>query len=145
MRTTVTRTYVWPMGHRLKDHDGRCRFPHGHTYEAEVTVANSVGLVRSGTKRGMVIDFADLDAAMRAVLDEWDHAFMVEDADPFAAALIDFGDRNDCRLVVVPWPPTAERIAHRLADLVQAALPKGCRVESVRVHEGPKSVAEARF
>ena len=34
----ATRRIEWDMGHRVPEHGGKCRTPHGHRYVAEVTV-----------------------------------------------------------------------------------------------------------
>jgi 6-pyruvoyltetrahydropterin/6-carboxytetrahydropterin synthase len=137
---SVTRTFHWAMGHRLQRHDGLCRFPHGHNYQADVTV---VGALRTaGPASGMVLDFSVLDALVRAVIDPWDHAFMVETGDPLVGALLSVPETT--RLVVVQAAPTAENIAMDLAAGVAAIMPRGLRVSEVRVHEGPKAVATWR-
>jgi 6-pyruvoyltetrahydropterin/6-carboxytetrahydropterin synthase len=141
----VTREYSWSMGHRLQRHEGLCRNPHGHNYVAEVTV---VGPVRSddGSESGMVVDFGALDAIVKPIIDAWDHAFMVEDSDPFKKHLGAFGDECDVfpKIVVVPWAPTAEHIAARLFQLIYEARPsEAWHVCRVCVYETARSKAEA--
>lgn len=141
MRVSVTREHGWPMGHRLQHHEGRCRYPHGHNYLARVTVqASSWPPPRGEGPEGMVVDFAVLDQAIRAVTDPWDHSFMCERSDPLAVALAEFAGE---RLVLVDGPPTAEHIAHWLFALVQEALPYGV-VTEVQVFEGPRAAATVR-
>jgi len=52
--------------HSLPGH-AKCGRLHGHTYRVEIVVE---GETRTG---GMVVDFADLRAQVRTVLDEYDH------------------------------------------------------------------------
>lgn len=138
--TTVSRTYTWSMGHRLQRHEGLCRFPHGHTYDATVTVRREGFLPEDGPGAGMVLDFHELDAILKKVIEPWDHGFMVEQGDPFAQVLIQF---YPARVVVVPFTPTAEFIAHDIYHAVLGRLPAGVELVSVSVNEGPKSTATA--
>ena len=68
---------VFDSGHRLLDYQGKCAFPHGHTYRAEVfleaTALDSVGLV---------FDFTELRGRVKAWIDDnWDHAFLANSRD----------------------------------------------------------------
>lgn len=51
--------------HSLSGHP-KCGQLHGHTYTIEVVIEGE-------TKRGMVLDFADLRAQVRTVLQRYDH------------------------------------------------------------------------
>jgi 6-pyruvoyltetrahydropterin/6-carboxytetrahydropterin synthase len=64
-------------GHRLLDYDGKCAFPHGHTYRAEVFLeADSLD------SQGLVFDFTKLKRRVKGWIDEnWDHAFLVNSRD----------------------------------------------------------------
>ena len=64
-------------GHRLLDYEGKCAFPHGHTYRAEV-------FLQSGTldSQGLVFDFTELKRRVKAWIDaNWDHSFLVNSRD----------------------------------------------------------------
>lgn len=137
----ITREYSWAMGHRLQRHQGLCRNPHGHNYVAVVTVA---GPVQTGptSEAGMVMDYARLDTLVKQVLDPWDHAFMVEESDPFRRALREGDSMSEepWKIVVVPWPPTAENIAQELARKI--VCPPNVHVAAVRIYETARSWAE---
>ena len=64
-------------GHRLLNYDGKCAFPHGHTYRAEV-------FLQSDTldSQGMVFDFTELKRRIKSWIDaNWDHSFLVNSRD----------------------------------------------------------------
>ena len=64
-------------GHRLLDYDGKCAYPHGHTYRAEVFLKAS-----SLDSQGLVFDFTELKHRIKSWIDEnWDHAFLVNSRD----------------------------------------------------------------
>ena len=69
--------FTFDSGHRLLDYNGRCAYPHGHTYRAEVFLESPTldGL-------GLVYDFTDLKERIKSWVDEnWDHAFLVNSRD----------------------------------------------------------------
>ena len=64
-------------GHRLLDYDGKCAYPHGHTYRAEVFLAAG-----SLDRLGLVFDFTDLKDRVKGWIDtNWDHAFLANSQD----------------------------------------------------------------
>lgn len=64
-------------GHRLLDYDGKCAFPHGHTYRAEVFLEGA-----SLDSLGLVFDFTELKRRVKDWVDaNWDHAFLVNSKD----------------------------------------------------------------
>ncbi len=68
---------VFDSGHRLLDHQGKCAFPHGHTYRAEIFL-EAVAL----DALGLVFDFTELRGRIRAWIDDnWDHAFLANSRD----------------------------------------------------------------
>lgn len=127
------------MGHRLPDHDGPCRFLHGHRYVAEIAVEGDVQ--GSGAQRGMVVDFAAIKAAVRSIIaDGYDHRFLVSMADPLWSQMEYLPG-----VIGVSWVPTAENLAMELRRaLSQLAQLDGARIGFVRVHETPECWAEAR-
>ena len=64
-------------GHRLLDYEGKCAFPHGHTYSAEVFLEAS-----TLDSLGLVFDFTELRSKVKTWIDEnWDHAFLANSRD----------------------------------------------------------------
>lgn len=68
---------VFDSGHRLLDYQGKCAYPHGHTYRAEIFVKAA-----SLDSLGLVFDFAELKGRIKNWIDDnWDHAFLVNSRD----------------------------------------------------------------
>ena len=64
-------------GHRLLDYEGKCAFPHGHTYRAEVFLE-----APSLDSLGLVFDFTELRGRIKSWIDSnWDHAFLANSRD----------------------------------------------------------------
>ncbi|MFB3922448.1 MAG: 6-carboxytetrahydropterin synthase QueD [Terriglobia bacterium] len=73
----ISVDYSFAAGHALRGYKGKCENVHGHNYKVRVTVGgeqlNSIGLV---------MDFVDLRAAIKALAERLDHRFM-NDIPPF--------------------------------------------------------------
>ncbi len=73
----ISVDYSFASGHALRGYKGKCEHVHGHNYKVRVTVGgetlNSIGLL---------MDFIDLRAALKAMAERIDHRFM-NDIPPF--------------------------------------------------------------
>lgn len=119
----ITRLYEFEAAHHLPDHDGKCRNPHGHSYKLEVSVGSDQ-LILIGPKRGMVMDFADLDSYLRPLIGRLDHQNL-----------------ND---IAELDPPTAENIANYIWKEAQEVI-SGVRnvwLARVKLYETSKSYVE---
>jgi len=110
-------------GHRLMHHDGKCSRPHGHNYEVTVELTGEL------TADGWVVDKGEVTA----VIDEWDHRFLLEAGDPLVEAFRESGDGD--ALVVLEHPPTAEVMAAVLEQRLAERLPDTVSAVSVAVRE----------
>ena len=69
--------FTFDSGHRLLDYNGKCAYPHGHTYRTEVFIES-----QSLNDLGLVYDFTDLKDKIKTWVDEnWDHAFLLNSQD----------------------------------------------------------------
>ncbi len=122
--------------HFLADYCGKCANLHGHRWVIEVE-AGAEHLQQSGEKRGMVIDFGDLKAAVRALADAYDHALIYENGSLKSATLAALQDEG-FRLIAVPFRPTAENFARAFYEQLSA---DGVPVLRVTVFETPENCA----
>ena len=82
----ITKTFRFEAMHFLPNHDGKCRNWHGHSYAFKVTLAGD-RLEEQGPKQGMLFDFGDLAAVVRAeIVDKLDHTNLNESAVALAEA-----------------------------------------------------------
>jgi len=121
--------------HRLLQYQGKCANLHGHTWVVEVGIDIDI---RQITSIGFAIDFGDLKLIVKSVLEEYDHAFLVNRADPICANVMSF-----TRLVQLDGNPTAEMLAVQiLKDLRQELREReltGVTVAEVTVWESPRA------
>lgn len=133
----VSKTFSICAGHRLMDYEGLCANAHGHNYEITVELAS-----RGLDGRGFVVDYNDVKAIVKPVLEVFDHAFLVNSLDPFRSWLI----VNGQRIVVFNANPTAEVIAQVLYNILQPKLempPFDGGLLRVKVAETEGTLAEA--
>lgn len=132
-RYQVTKTIEFSYGHRLLNHDGKCRYLHGHNGMLEVDVEAEVL-----DDMGMVIDFSRVNEVVKTWVNEnLDHRMLLCRADPVVKLMQDAGEP----VYVMEDNPTAENIA---ALVWQAANQAGLRVSEVRIWETSNSRATYR-
>jgi 6-pyruvoyltetrahydropterin/6-carboxytetrahydropterin synthase len=142
----ITRRLEFDSGHRIPNHDSRCRHLHGHRYALEVTLAGDVIRAHGDAQEGMVMDFGQVKAiAERELVDAWDHAFLVWRED---TAVIEFlATIPKHRTVVFDAPPTAEHLAQAAFRLLEPAyrdrFGTHLTLERVRLYETPNCWADA--
>src|SRR5260364_236159 len=120
---TITRQLAFDAGHRIPDHQSRCRNLHGHRYVLEITLQGSVIKTQGAPDCGMVMDFAEVKTlAMRHLVEAWDHAFLVYQDDARVRAFLETMPEH--KTVIINRIPTAENLAaiafERLAGVYDA-------------------------
>lgn len=142
----ITRKLEFDAGHRIPDHASQCRHLHGHRYTLEVSLSGHVVDAAGQAINGMVMDFAEVKAiAKAAVVDRWDHAFLVYRGDRLVADFLETLPGH--KTVVLDVVPTAEnlaRLAFRILDpLYRDTYGNQLRLERVRLYETPNCWADA--
>lgn len=114
MYVEISREYKFDAAHHLPHVPAghKCGHVHGHTYSMTVTVRGPVD-----PAMGWVMDFGDLDAAVKPLVNNWDHS-----------------DLN-----MVMHNPTAELLALAAAKIIGGALPGHVRLVSVTLSEGGRN------
>ena len=126
----VTKTIEFSYGHRLLEHNGKCRFLHGHNGMLEIDVA-----AEKLDGMGMVVDFGRVNDVVKTwVNDNLDHRMLLCRADPVLPTLQAAGEP----VFVMEQNPTAENIA---ALVWLQANKAGLPVSEVRLWETSTSRA----
>jgi len=132
-RFQVTKVIEFSYGHRLLNHDGKCRHLHGHNGMIEVDLG-----AETLDKMGMVIDFSRVSEVVKTWVDEHlDHKMLLRHDDPMTPILQAAGEP----LFVMDENPTAENIARLIWT---AARDAGLQVAEVRLWETSTSRATYR-
>lgn len=162
---SITRRIEIDAGHRVMTHGSKCANFHGHRYVVLAT-AGAGYLHSSGDQKDMVIDFGFMKGVMmQHIHDPCDHAMILCADDPWrfsffesisvcdevtnrvkteGAMAIDSGVSKG-RLYIVPFIPTAEKLAehwfHRMQKGVVEASRGIATLLHVEVYETPNCVA----
>lgn len=118
---SATRRIQFCAGHRVYEHEGKCKHLHGHNYVALVTAQ-----APAQDDIGRVIDFSVLKEKIGGWIDQhWDHGFILYVDDLEAVDKVG-GDGQ--KLFLLPENPTAENMAKHLLYTVGPAMLKGTGV-----------------
>jgi len=122
--------------HFLSDYDGKCENLHGHRWRVIAWIEIDE-LQTSGQEKDMVVDFGDFKRALRSLVAQFDHMFIVEEGS-LAPETIAALESETFKLLVVPWRTTSENFArHFFDELVEMGFP----VTRVEVDETPNNCA----
>ncbi len=148
--------------HRVMRHGGHCATLHGHRGTIEVTVVGQ--LSETGEETDMVVDFGAIEDALLRVKNMLCHTTILERLDPMVALFRNIGEQQLglwdmvedggekqpifqvnsplINLVVVPFAPTAERLAQLTYCMLRDFLNRrDVTVQSVTFWETAKSRA----
>ena len=122
--------------HFLTGYHGKCENLHGHRWRV-VAYIRQANLGAQGTEKDMAIDFGKFKRALRALTEELDHTFLVEEGSLRPQTLACLADEG-FSLTMLPFRTTAENLAHyfyhRLAE-------QNFPVSQVDVYETPLNCA----
>ncbi|MBP6219435.1 MAG: 6-carboxytetrahydropterin synthase [Oligoflexales bacterium] len=148
----ITKVIEWDMGHRVPNHQNKCRFLHGHRYRLELSLSGSIQSNKGACDEGMICDFADIKKiAMEKIHDVLDHMFMAHREDPLmqgfeGSQTVHGGQQMGSEILFVPFIPTAENIViwcyEQIQDAFSLAQNKQIRIHQLRLYETPNSWAD---
>ena len=141
----ITRRLEFDAGHRIPNHQSRCRHLHGHRYALEVSLSGGLIATPGDAREGMIMDFSEVKAiAQRELVEKWDHAFLAWRHD---RAVLEFLETlPEHRTVIFDAPPTAEHLAQTAFRILEGAYrdqyANQLRLEHVRLYETPSCWAD---
>ncbi len=78
MSFRLTKSFRFEASHQLPNHDGKCQRLHGHSWIGTLVVEGET-LCQIGAKQGMVVDYSDLGAAVKPLVEGYlDHHHLNE-------------------------------------------------------------------
>ena len=119
----ITKRVEFDAGHRIPNHDSKCRHFHGHRYALEATLEGEILPVRGKTDDGMVMDFSALKRTMVAtIVDVWDHSFLVYVKDYEAIKALRQVNSSHVLMEMVPTSENLAVIAFNTLDMELARI-----------------------
>ena len=122
--------------HFLTDYHGKCENLHGHRWRVVAYIAQAE-LCKEGTHKDMVLDFGEFKKEVRALTEEFDHSFIVEEGS-LQAQTLSCLENEGFTLTILPFRTTAENLAH---DFYDRLAEKGLPVSEIEVYETPNNCA----
>ena len=122
--------------HFLTDYHGKCENLHGHRWHVVAYIAQAE-LCKEGTHKDMVLDFGEFKKEVRALTEEFDHSFIVEEGS-LQAQTLSCLENEGFTLTILPFRTTAENLAHYFYDRLAE---KGLPVSEIEVYETPNNCA----
>ncbi|HPS64830.1 MAG TPA: 6-carboxytetrahydropterin synthase [Ignavibacteria bacterium] len=134
----IAKEFRWEMGHRLPEHTGLCKNIHGHSYKCIVELEGAVN------EEGMIIDFYDLGAIVKPIIDRLDHSFLCQENDTIVR---EFLEKNNMKIFLVDYLSTVENISKNLLDEIIEGIRKleikNVHRVTLKIFETPNSYAES--
>jgi len=136
----VVKQIEWDMGHRVMNHNSKCKNVHGHRYKVEVALEGDLVNIDGESSQGMVIDFSNIKKIVTEnIHDVLDHGFMIWNQDE---KLINFFSQNpEFKKIIVPFTTTAENISKwifdQLDDKFTDIFKTGLKLKSIKLWETP--------
>lgn len=154
---TILKEIEFDAGHRVPNHESKCRNPHGHRYRALVCLEGEIVEEAGAPDEGMLIDFSHVkNMLINLVHDPLDHGFIVYENDHELLNAFQWYDRatgvrggpiagEPWKIIRFPYIPTAENLAiwiwEQLEPAVEAYWRGNLRLFDVEVYETPTSSA----
>lgn len=122
--------------HFLANYKGKCSNIHGHRWRVVVEVGRE-SLQKEGQLQGMVVDFSSLKKDFKSLVDDLDHALIIEERTLKPNTMFALREEG-FKIIEVAFRPTAEHFAKYFFD---AMVSKGYQVKSATVYETPNNAA----
>lgn len=130
----IKRDYHFYAAHRNEFLDNKCRNIHGHTYYVQIELQ----FEDAKEQTGVTMLFESIDTEANKVLRAYDHAFMINVADPLYEYLQKYGEdtKDPFKFVLFKQATSVENLAERIFRELFFTLP----VISVSVRETMSAV-----
>ncbi|NOQ35951.1 MAG: 6-pyruvoyl tetrahydrobiopterin synthase [Methylococcaceae bacterium] len=120
----ITKEVYFCYGHRLMNHNGKCRHLHGHSVKASISIKQE-----QLNEQSMVCDFSDVRACVESYIDKiLDHNFLLHKDDPIIPLL----EAQNERFMAIEEHPTAEVLSKMIFQHVKE---QGFNVDQVVLWE----------
>lgn len=117
--------------HFLARYNGKCRNIHGHRWRVVIEIAGE------NLDDGMVVDFTDIKATLKALTDNLDHSLVME-KDTLKPQTYECLVDEGFRIMIMDFRPTAENFAKYFFDEIKN---KGFNIRAAEVYETPNNCA----
>lgn len=138
--------------HFLRGHRGKCKNLHGHRWKIQYGL-KAEELIKDGSSKGMIIDFSDIKAIIKAYFEKYDHGFLLtvdnnpvpKEEENFIKACI----AMDFKIIKLPCRTTAENMSklffYEIGNLLKEEVKdNNFSLSYITVYETPNNKATYR-
>lgn len=137
----ISKTFeVICCAHQLPHHKEKCARRHGHNYTITVWVKGHILSQPGRSNDGMLIDFGDLKAIVKPLLDKLDHKVIAAGDEPLYLGMNRVEQYNEAFTVGVRT--TSECLAVWMWQMIAPTMPSNIELMGVIVSETPNTYAE---
>lgn len=122
--------------HFLAGYEGKCSNIHGHRWRVIAEICGEE-LKQDGQLRGMVVDFGDIKKDIKKMVDDHDHALIIEKG-TMKEMTLNCLREDKFNIIEVDFRPTAEEFSRYFYEILEG---KGYSVKRVTVYETPTNSA----
>lgn len=122
--------------HFLANYNGKCKNIHGHRWTIKIEIFSET-LEKSGSTRGMIIDFGDLKKELKNIADYFDHGLIIE-KNSMRNTTLEALKEDNFKIIEVDFRPTAENFSKYFFDYFKD---KNFNVKQITVFETPNNCA----
>lgn len=133
-------------GHRVPNHESKCRNPHGHRYRIIVHAEGPIITESGSPDEGMLVDFGFLKQILIQRVDAvLDHGFIIYEGDQEMVNCFSLPHSDDWKVIIFPYIPTAENIARWVWEQINPDIVQHFRgnlkLVGIEIWETPTSMA----
>lgn len=132
----IKSEHSFDSAHFLANYDGKCNNIHGHRWRVIIEIKSNE-LRKDERLDGMVVDFTDLKNDLRQIVDELDHALIIQKNSLQKTTMKCLLDEQ-FKIIEVDFRPTAENFANYFFVKMKE---KGYQVKRSIVYETPTNSA----
>lgn len=129
-KLSVVAKYKFSSGHRLMNHENKCRNLHGHNYSVFIHAESETGEMDDA---GRIVDFSVIKEKVgNWIKENWDHTMVLYKGDEVAIKAVEPCMTHKPTFIMNEHP-TAENMARHLFDNVCSEVMKGTGAKVTKI------------
>lgn len=124
----IKKEFKFDAAHMLKNHFGKCKNLHGHTYTL-VAYFEKTKLLENGSSYDMVIDFYNIKEFINPLIEKLDHSFICDTQDEFQVNLANKLINQGMKVYKINNRTTSENLAKHFYKIIKQKFSSLAKIE----------------
>ena len=103
----ISKKFKFDAAHMIKDHFGKCKNLHGHTYTLELFISSK----QIDQDTGVLLDYYNVGEIVKPIIEHFDHSFIYNANDPIQCLIAKTCTENNLKTIPLEFQTTAEMLA----------------------------------